>query len=224
MNFFGKNKDKKDKNVQEFVVPQPQQEWIRQETIRQQRPRELMTAPQLQRTREAKRLAETKRNNLEESIQRLHDQQEWLRKYTKLTMRLKEEKDRMYQLNREHNTTSKEEENLDRYESFEVIQGDFERMLILKRFVEENRKQQTGIGQETDTFQTQWEEQLKRLKQQLEEYRKAYMNSNMVLQSQFVDAEIKPEQTREVLYQDLLRLTNEAIEERIVKKHPNSPV
>lgn len=62
------------------------------------------------------------------------------------------------------------------------------------------------------------------LKQQLEDYRKAYMNSDMVLQRQFVDAEIKPEQTREVLYQDLLRLTNEPIRERIVKKHPNSPV
>ena len=64
MNFFGKNKDKKDKNVQEFVVPQPQQEWVRQETIRQQRPRELMSAPQLQRTREAKRLAETDRKSV----------------------------------------------------------------------------------------------------------------------------------------------------------------
>lgn len=62
------------------------------------------------------------------------------------------------------------------------------------------------------------------LKKQLEDYRKAYMNSDMVLQRQFVDAEIKPEQTREVLYQDLLRLTNEPIGERIVKKHPNSPV
>ncbi|MEE1235064.1 MAG: hypothetical protein UHS50_05195, partial [Bacteroidaceae bacterium] len=68
--------------------------------------------------------------------------------------------------------TSKEEENLNRYESFEVILGDFERMLILKRFVDENRKQQTGIGQETDTLQTQWEEQLKRLKQQMEEFDK----------------------------------------------------
>lgn len=62
------------------------------------------------------------------------------------------------------------------------------------------------------------------LKKQLEDYRKAYMNSDMVLQRQFVDAEIKPEQTREVLYQDLLRLTNEPIRQQIKKKHPNHPV
>ena len=222
MNFFGKNKDKKDKNVQEFVVPQPQQEWIRQEAIRQQRPRELMTAPQLQRTREAKRLAETKRNNLEESIQRLHDQQEWLRKYTKLTMRLKEEKDRMYQLNREHNTTSKEEESLERYESFEVIQGDFERMLILKRFVDENRKQQTGFGQETDTLQTQWEEQLKRLKQQMEEYdktsRQLHQSQDLIAQGHFLDGQINTLSTEKNNLQKLIihfTSQKEALEQQV---------
>ena len=130
MNFFGKNKDKKAKDVQEYTVPQPQQEWVRQETLRQQRPRELMTTAQLQRTREAKRLAETKRNNLEESIRRLNDQQEWLRKYTQLTLRLKEEKDRLYQLNKEQNAISKEKESLNRYETRAAILGDSERRRI----------------------------------------------------------------------------------------------
>lgn len=194
MNFFGKNKDKKEKAAQEYTVPQPQQEWVRKETIRQQRPRELMTTPQLQRTREAKRLAETKRKNLEESIQRLRDQQEWLRKYSQLALRLKEEKNRLYQLNKEQNLISKEEENLQRYESFEAIQGDFERMLILKRLVEENRIQQTNIGRETESLQLQWEEQIKRMKQQLEEHGKAaallHESQDQIAQGHFLDGRI----------------------------------
>lgn len=62
------------------------------------------------------------------------------------------------------------------------------------------------------------------LKRQLEEYRKAYMNSDMVLQRHFVDMEIRPEQTREVLYQDLIRFAGAPIQKLAERKHPNTPV
>lgn len=62
------------------------------------------------------------------------------------------------------------------------------------------------------------------LKKQLEDYRKAYMNSDMVLKRRFVDREIKPEQTREVLYQDLIRLAGTPVSKMVQKKHSNSPV
>lgn len=62
------------------------------------------------------------------------------------------------------------------------------------------------------------------LAKQLEDYRKAYMNSDMVLNRHFVDREIKPEKTREVLYQDLIRLTGQPVKKTVEKKHPNSPM
>lgn len=62
------------------------------------------------------------------------------------------------------------------------------------------------------------------LEKQLEDYRKAYMNSDMVLQRHFVDMEIKPEQTREVLYQDLIRLTGAPVNKTVEKKHANWPM
>ena len=62
------------------------------------------------------------------------------------------------------------------------------------------------------------------LKKQLEDYKKAYMNSNIVLKNHFVDGEIKPEQTREVLYQDLIRMAGLPVKQQLEKKHPNSPV
>lgn len=62
------------------------------------------------------------------------------------------------------------------------------------------------------------------LAKQLEEYRKAYMNSDMVLKRNFVDREIKPEQTRDVLYQDLIRLAGKPEKMIAERKHSNSPM
>lgn len=62
------------------------------------------------------------------------------------------------------------------------------------------------------------------LKEQLEEYRKQYMNSNMALDRHFVDGEISPEQTRQILYTDLIRKMGQSEEEIYEKKHTNMPV
>ena len=62
------------------------------------------------------------------------------------------------------------------------------------------------------------------LKEQLEEYQKKYMNSELVLKRGFVDAQISPEETREILYKDLIRLSQIAPDEILNKKHSNMPV
>lgn len=62
------------------------------------------------------------------------------------------------------------------------------------------------------------------LNQQLFEYKKNYMNSDMVLNRHFVDKEIKPEHTREILYKDLLTLSEQACKSSLGKKHGNTPV
>lgn len=62
------------------------------------------------------------------------------------------------------------------------------------------------------------------LKQQLESYKGKYMNSKMVLDRHFVDGEIEPAKTREVLYQDLIRLSGKSVTEVVKKKHGNMPV
>ncbi|MCM1496856.1 MAG: methylmalonyl-CoA carboxyltransferase [Clostridium sp.] len=62
------------------------------------------------------------------------------------------------------------------------------------------------------------------LAQQLSEYKKRYMNSDMVLERHFVDEEILPQRTREILYQDLLRLSGARMQIQLEKKHANLPV
>lgn len=62
------------------------------------------------------------------------------------------------------------------------------------------------------------------LAEQLEQYRKNYMNSDLVLKRHFVDGEIKPEKTREVLYRDLIALSETHQKEYLNKKHVNMPM
>ena len=62
------------------------------------------------------------------------------------------------------------------------------------------------------------------LKEQLAEYRKRYMNSHMVLERHFVDEELRPEQTRKRLYQDILTLSGAKEKRTIPKKNANPPV
>lgn len=58
----------------------------------------------------------------------------------------------------------------------------------------------------------------------LEEYNKAYMNSKMVLDMEFVDRELDPSLTRDTLYHDILDILSESKTPRINKKHGNTPV
>lgn len=62
------------------------------------------------------------------------------------------------------------------------------------------------------------------LADQLEQYQKNYMNSDLVLKRNFVDAQINPEETREILYQDLMQLSEARPLMPINKKHANIPV
>ena len=62
------------------------------------------------------------------------------------------------------------------------------------------------------------------LKNQIEWYKDTYMNSRLVLENNYVDEEIRPELTREILYDDLMRYERKPAEEMPPKKHSNMPV
>lgn len=72
--------------------------------------------------------------------------------------------------------------------------------------------------------QLEGEEKEKYLQQQIESYKEDYMNSRVVLERGFVDCEIRPEMTREILYEDLKRLSMLKESEVQYKKHSNAPV
>lgn len=62
------------------------------------------------------------------------------------------------------------------------------------------------------------------VRERTREYEEVYMNSKTVLDGGFVDEEILAEDTRDVLYNDLLKYSKEDIKPRLNKKHGNMPV
>ncbi|MGN0438381.1 MAG: acyl-CoA carboxylase subunit beta [Lachnospiraceae bacterium] len=69
-------------------------------------------------------------------------------------------------------------------------------------------------GPEKETF----------LKEQLEQYKQKYMNSDLVLSRHFVDEELNPMMTRRRLYQDIIHFSQVKGDFPVRKKHANTPV
>lgn len=72
--------------------------------------------------------------------------------------------------------------------------------------------------------QLQGEARKQYLEEQTVAYKDNYMNSRLVLERGFVDEEIIPSMTREILYKDLKRLAMMEPQEKPLKKHSNMPV
>lgn len=103
---------------------------------------------QEERLRDALRLAQTKLNNLEESLQRLHTQQNGLRRHHQLSSDLKERNNNLFVLNKEFATLSHEAQEMERFETFESIQTPFLRMQMLEDTAMEIRRRGQELEQQ----------------------------------------------------------------------------
>ena len=170
MGIFGKKEEKVDAVPQEpQAVAVPQEAPAHERKVQQGR---LMNPQQLARTKDAMRLAETKLANVEESLERLRKQQDWLRRYNEANLALVHEKTRFYEYNKLLSGMFEEDQALSRFETFETIQGAFLRMQILERAVAEAKRGQSLLERENETLLHKWEEQQK-LQQQMSEARVA---------------------------------------------------
>ena len=131
----------------------------------------MLNATQLQRAKETKRLAETKLNNIKESLVQLRKQQEWLRRYNKLKMELKQEKSNLFELNKQHASMAEDIRQLERFEMFESIQGTFQRLSILEKLTDQNKRGLSILERESDELRQTWSGQEK-LQAQMENQRK----------------------------------------------------
>ncbi len=61
----------------------------------------ILNSTQLQHTKDAKRLAETKLQGLEEGLARLQAQQQWIRRFNETNMALEREKRRRFELSKQ---------------------------------------------------------------------------------------------------------------------------
>ena len=163
MNIFGKNTDNQ--------VPETEQNPLASPPQPAKNPK-MLNATQLQRVKETKRLAETKLSNIEESLAQLRKQQEWLRRYNKLKLELKQEKVNLFELNKQKASMAEDIRQLERFEMFESIQGTFQRLGILEKLTDQNKRSLSLLERESDEVRQAWTRQEK-LQSQMENQRKS---------------------------------------------------
>lgn len=108
-----------------------------------------------------KRLAETKLNNIEEKLEILRKQQEWLRRYNELEIKLRQEKSKLFDLNKLHASMTEDIRQLERFEKFETIQGTYQRMAILEKLVDQNKRNISLLERENEDLRQTWNDQEK---------------------------------------------------------------
>lgn len=156
-----------------MMDPRQVQEFIRQEAKRLRSHEHIMTAPQLARTREALRLAETKLGNIEENLEKCHEQKDWLRRFHETSSELDEQRNRQYKLNKQCAAVAQEEKELERFETFENVQGLFQKVQIYEADARRNKEEATALARRADELQREMQAMHKELTGRKQEMRDA---------------------------------------------------
>lgn len=154
-------------------TPERQQEGINNETSHRggsqgaaaKRDSRILNSTQLQRVKDAKRLAETKLKGLEESLSRLHTQQQWLRRYNETNMALEREKKRLFELGKQKAIVAKEADMLERYDLFEGIHGTYQKLAVVREQLGGDKRGLSLLEREADANRQEMTDQEKRQRQ-----------------------------------------------------------
>ena len=147
--------------TEKFGTPLPEEvkDWLKQLARAEARRLNLtglkLTAQQEQRAQEAKKLALVKRDNVEQTMAKVRTQMDWLQNYQRLKQELKRHSDRLYEVNKRLAASERSEKELERYETFETVQGTYERMRLLERLGRENKEGQSLIARQLEAAQQQ---------------------------------------------------------------------
>ena len=133
----------------------------------------ILNTTQLQRVKDAKRLAETKLQGLEESLARLQAQQQWIRRFNETSMMLEREKKRLFELGKQKAMMAKESAMLERYDLFEGIHGVYQKLAVVKEQIGRDKRGLSILEREADENRQKMTEQEKRQQQMSEQYKNA---------------------------------------------------
>lgn len=138
--------------------------------------RRILNSTQLQRIKDAKRLAETKLQGLEDSLARLQAQQQWLRRYNETNMVLEREKKRLFELGKRKATMARDAEMLERYDLFEGIHGIYQKLSVVKEQIGNDKRGLSLLEREADENRQKMNDQEKRQQQASEQLKSANLN------------------------------------------------
>ncbi len=142
---------------------------IREEAKRLRVIDHLLSAPHLQRVQDALRLNETKLANIEENLMRTREQKERMRRFKELQGEMEQLRTHLFETNKLASSMLGDKKELDRFETFENVQGRFQRLHILEHQRHEQKQRETLLAGEMATLQRELSDEQKRLAQCLEE-------------------------------------------------------
>ncbi len=125
----------------------------------------ILSDTQLGRVKDAKRLAETKLQGLEESLMQLQAQQQWLRRHSETAMSLERERKRLFELTKQKAAMARDLDKLERYDLFEGIHGVYQKLSVVNDQIDRDKRGLSLLEREADENRRQLTEQEKRLKQ-----------------------------------------------------------
>ena len=169
MIFFNKNNkpEVSERPVQaEAEQGQMPAESVQQSAMsRMKRDARILNSTQLQRVKDAKRLAETKLQGLEDSLRHLQAQQQWLRRYNKLSLALEREKKHLFELGKQKAVLAKDASMLERYDLFEGIHGIYQKLSVVREQIGLDKRGLSLLEREAEQNRRQLGEQEKRQQQ-----------------------------------------------------------
>lgn len=157
------------------------QQMVRKEAKEMRLREQLLTPPHLARIQDALRLNETKMENLEENLERTRKQQERIRRYQELSLELHEQRAHLFEVNKQKASKAREISELARFEEFENVQGQFQRLYLLEKMRHEQKQRLTELTREVDTQAKEWENEKKRLAEQEDEMKDAQRQFSLKL-------------------------------------------
>lgn len=110
----------------------------------------ILNNTQLQRIKDAKKLAETRLQGMEESLSRLQVQQQWLRRYSQTVITMEREKKRLFELGKQKAALAKDAELLERYDLFEGIHGIYKKLSVINEQIGQDKRGLSFLEQESN--------------------------------------------------------------------------
>lgn len=150
--------------LERFDTPLPDdvqkwlQELLRQELSHVRLSEHLLDDANLQKLHEGRRLCQTKIAHLEEMRTEVQRQLERLHQFLKVNTELTKQQERLYQLNKQLATIHTEKQELERFEAFEPLNEQVQRIHLLSKDIEQTRQAsgQQGIitGEAKKAYET----------------------------------------------------------------------
>ena len=131
-------------------LPEDVKTWlrsiIRQEVVHARIEANRLDDLALQRVREGRRLQQTKLSNVEENLQRVRIQQERTQRFIELNTELEQQRKKLFEINKQQATVLAQQRELDRFETFEPINGRFQRIHTLTQGINLSRQMTSQLS------------------------------------------------------------------------------